>query len=107
MWRRPTTIGAATTRLEVNIAEAVAPAGATATARSGLPLALMPAVVAPQRKPVGTFGASECEAEEADAVSVETVPGAVVLIMGLLYQALNGGGGAVVWLYSGARVQRL
>ena len=51
--RRPTITGAATTRLRVNMAAAVAPCCATATARSALPLALMPARTAPHKKPAG------------------------------------------------------
>jgi hypothetical protein len=41
---RPTVIGAATTWLLVNIAAATAPPSQYASATSGLPLALMPAV---------------------------------------------------------------
>ena len=43
-WRRPTITGAATTWLAVNRAAALAPEGQTASATSGLPLVLMPAV---------------------------------------------------------------
>jgi len=53
MWRRPTVMGAATTRFEVNMAAPTVPVEATARARSGLPESLIPAVAAPQRKPPG------------------------------------------------------
>ncbi len=51
---RPTVTGAATSWLLVNIAAALAPLGATATARSSLPLALIPALTAPHWKPSGS-----------------------------------------------------
>jgi hypothetical protein len=50
---RPTITGAATTWLLVNIAAALAPPSHTASATSGLPEALMPAVTADQRNPSG------------------------------------------------------
>ena len=53
MCRLPTVTGAATTWLRVHMAAALAPRGATAMARSGLPLCLIPAVTAPQPKPSG------------------------------------------------------
>ena len=48
---RPTVTGAATIWLRVNMAAAEAPSGARANAKSGLPLALMPAVQAEKRNP--------------------------------------------------------
>src|SRR5271163_432225 len=54
MCLRPTVTGAATSWLVVNIAAAVAPLGANATARSNFPLGLMPALTAPHSKPKGS-----------------------------------------------------
>jgi hypothetical protein len=51
--------GAATTWLLVNIAAAFAPPSHTASATSGLPEALRPAVTADQRKPSGREVAGE------------------------------------------------
>src|SRR5579885_798314 len=51
---RPTMIGAATTRLLVNMAAAFAGASATATAKSALPLGLIPAFTAAKQKPSGS-----------------------------------------------------
>ena len=50
---RPTSTGAATTRLRVKTAAAVAPSE-HAKARSGRPLALMPAAIAANENPFGT-----------------------------------------------------
>src|SRR5579862_7454299 len=50
---RSTTSGAATTWLRVNIAPAEAPSGTKARARSGLPLALIPAVHEENKNPWG------------------------------------------------------
>src|SRR5271155_184139 len=50
---RPTSTGAATTRFVVNNAAALAPAEASARARSGRPLALMPAATAENANPRG------------------------------------------------------
>src|SRR5580693_1090444 len=50
---RPTSTGAATTRFCVNKAAAVAPLAASARAKSGLPLALIPAATAEKEKPSG------------------------------------------------------
>ncbi len=52
-WLRPTMTGAATTWFEVNMAAALAPVGQRASARSGLPLALIPAVADAHWKPRG------------------------------------------------------
>src|SRR5690348_1690658 len=46
--------GAATTWLRVNMAAAEAPSGAMASARSGLPLAFIPAVQDEKKKPFGS-----------------------------------------------------
>src|SRR5215469_3158364 len=56
---RATMTGAATTWLLVNIAATLAPPSHTASATSGLPEALMPAVTADQRKPRGREFAGE------------------------------------------------
>ena len=50
---RPTARGAATTRFRVNTAAAVVPGQASASARSGRPLALIPAQAAENLKPAG------------------------------------------------------
>ncbi len=50
---RPTSRGAATTRFLVNMAAAVVPGQASTSARSGRPLALMPAQAAEKLKPAG------------------------------------------------------
>ena len=52
---RPTVTGAATIWLRVNMAAAEAPSGIRARAKSGLPLALMPAAQAEKRNPCGGF----------------------------------------------------
>jgi hypothetical protein len=52
-----------------------------------LPLALMPARVAPQRKPAGTFAAFVCGAASGCSASTEAAPETVLLIIRLLYQA--------------------
>src|ERR1039457_6370049 len=75
-WRWPTVTGAATTRFDVYTAAPTAqtPAAscevATATATSGLPLALIPALAAPQTNPPGI---------SADPIAL--------LLISLLYQA--------------------
>src|SRR5271168_2902505 len=51
---RPTSTGAATTRFFVNSAAAVAPPEASASARSGRPLTLIPAAIAENENPLGT-----------------------------------------------------
>src|ERR1700733_353717 len=51
--RRPISTGAATTRFCVNRAAALAPSTASASARSGRPLTLMPAATAANENPVG------------------------------------------------------
>src|SRR5208283_1873025 len=50
---RPTSTGAATTRFVVNSAAALAPPLASASARSGRPLTLMPAATAAKENPCG------------------------------------------------------
>src|ERR1700688_2227460 len=50
---RPTSTGAAATRLVVNKAAADAPSPASARARSGRALALIPALMAEKEKPLG------------------------------------------------------
>src|SRR5271165_3111530 len=52
---RPTSRGAATTRFLVKSAAAVAPAVASASAKSGRPLTLIPAAMAEKAKPRGTI----------------------------------------------------
>src|ERR1700688_170970 len=52
---RPTSTGAATTRLVVNKAAADVPSPASAKARSGRPLTLIPALTAEKEKPLGTL----------------------------------------------------
>src|SRR5690242_19629442 len=83
-------MGAAATRLDVNMAAPMVPVSATATARSGLPLALIPAVVAPHRKPAGRLVASDSEADADGTASKEAALDPVVLIIRLLYQAKLG-----------------
>jgi hypothetical protein len=61
-------IGAATTRLPVNMAAALADLSATATAKSGLPLGLIPAFTAAKRKPRGS--ASEGARDESFIVDI-------------------------------------
>jgi hypothetical protein len=56
---RPTLTGAATTKFFVNSAAALAFGSARIRPRSGLPLALMPAVVAENLKPLGRKIAAE------------------------------------------------
>src|SRR5271170_2120528 len=60
---RPTMIGAATTRLLVNIAAAEALLSATAMAKSGFPLGLRPAVTAANRNPDGSRKSGRCGEE--------------------------------------------
>src|SRR5579864_1842311 len=50
----PTATGAAASRFRVNMAAAEAPSGISARARSGLPLALIPAVRAENENPAGS-----------------------------------------------------
>src|SRR5262249_40213394 len=63
---RPTMSGAATTWLRVNIAAAEAPFEARANARSGLPLALMPAAHAENRNPWGSASGLTLPASRAE-----------------------------------------
>src|SRR5450432_748239 len=53
-WARPTSTGAAATRFLVKTAAAVAPSPATARAKSGRPLCLIPAIAVANVKPNGT-----------------------------------------------------
>src|SRR5271163_4768440 len=63
---RPTMMGAATTRLLVNMAAAVAPWSATAIAKSGLPLGLRPALTAANWNPDGRRKSGRCGDEVID-----------------------------------------
>ena len=74
---RPTSTGAATTRLRVNMAAALAPSGASASATSLRPLALMPALVADQRNPRGRNTGSSGPCRFISRVSPAAAPGAV------------------------------
>src|SRR5882672_9807231 len=58
---RPTSTGAATTRFLVKTAAAVAPSQASASVRSGRPLALMPAMAVANVKPRGTRISSDAQ----------------------------------------------
>ena len=61
-------MGAAATWLEVKLAAAVAPESQWAWATSGLPLALMPALTADQRKPRGRVGTVLIEVKSINCV---------------------------------------